>query len=57
MPSRPLRITAVEPLTGHYVAPERAGFSAAMRPEAIAGYAYPRGRYWVAERAHEEGAA
>ncbi|MGW0734951.1 enolase C-terminal domain-like protein [Streptomyces sp. NPDC002851] len=32
---------------GHYVAPDRPGFSAAMRPESIATYRYPDGSYWA----------
>ncbi|MET8265859.1 L-fuconate dehydratase [Micromonospora arida] len=32
---------------GHYVAPSAPGFSAAMRPESLATYAYPDGPAWV----------
>ncbi|MBQ0978432.1 L-fuconate dehydratase [Micromonospora sp. M61] len=32
---------------GHYVAPTAPGFSAAMRPESLARYAYPDGPAWV----------
>ncbi|MET7704936.1 enolase C-terminal domain-like protein [Micromonospora sp. NPDC005413] len=32
---------------GHYVAPAAPGFSAAMRPESLATYAYPDGPAWV----------
>ncbi|MEU5964117.1 L-fuconate dehydratase [Micromonospora parva] len=32
---------------GHYVAPSTPGFSAAMRPESLATYAYPDGPAWV----------
>ncbi|WP_430502737.1 enolase C-terminal domain-like protein [Micromonospora trifolii] len=32
---------------GHYVAPDAPGFSAAMRPESLATYAYPDGPAWV----------
>ncbi|MBG6105443.1 L-fuconate dehydratase [Micromonospora vinacea] len=32
---------------GHYVVPSAPGFSAAMRPESLANYAYPDGPAWV----------
>ncbi|MHA4949543.1 enolase C-terminal domain-like protein [Micromonospora sp. SD19] len=32
---------------GHYVAPSAPGFSAAMRPESLATYAYPDGPAWI----------
>ncbi|WP_433308954.1 enolase C-terminal domain-like protein [Micromonospora sp. CA-269861] len=32
---------------GHYVVPDAPGFSAAMRPESLATYAYPDGPAWV----------
>ncbi|GLZ60538.1 l-fuconate dehydratase [Micromonospora sp. NBRC 107095] len=32
---------------GHYVVPSTPGFSAAMRPESLATYAYPDGPAWV----------
>ncbi|CAL9375500.1 enolase C-terminal domain-like protein [Streptomyces sp. enrichment culture] len=33
---------------GHYTAPTAPGFSAALRPEALAHYAFPGGTYWSA---------
>ncbi|MCQ4079848.1 L-fuconate dehydratase [Streptomyces sp. RB6PN25] len=36
---------------GHYTAPTAPGFSAAMRPEAIATYTYPGGAFWAADLA------
>lgn len=41
---------------GHYAAPLRPGFSAAMSPESIATYTYPHGSFWAADRArHGDG--
>ncbi|AWW36411.1 MULTISPECIES: L-fuconate dehydratase [Streptomyces] len=34
---------------GHYAAPTRPGFSAAMRPESIARYTFPGGTFWAAD--------
>jgi L-fuconate dehydratase len=39
----------LDPVTirgGHYVAPTAPGFSATMRPQSLAGYAYPDGPMW-----------
>jgi L-fuconate dehydratase len=36
---------------GHYATPSAPGFSAQMRPEAIAAYSYPDGSFWSADRA------
>ncbi|WP_369205266.1 L-fuconate dehydratase [Streptomyces sp. PU-14G] len=36
---------------GHYGAPLAPGFSAAMRPDSIAAYTYPHGRFWAADLA------
>ncbi|MFF4712477.1 enolase C-terminal domain-like protein [Streptomyces eurythermus] len=33
---------------GHYTAPTAPGFSAALRPEALARYTFPGGTYWAA---------
>ncbi len=48
----PVRIRA-----GHYVAPDRPGFSAAIRPESIARYSYPGGAFWAEDLAAQGGAA
>ncbi|MPY57966.1 L-fuconate dehydratase [Streptomyces spongiae] len=34
---------------GHYTAPSTPGFSATMRPESIAEYTFPGGKFWVAD--------
>ncbi|KOU63176.1 fuconate dehydratase [Streptomyces sp. MMG1533] len=39
---------------GHYTAPLAPGFSATMREESIAGYRYPDGMFWAADRAAQE---
>ncbi|HEU5109454.1 MAG TPA: L-fuconate dehydratase [Micromonosporaceae bacterium] len=42
----------LDPVTirrGHYLAPTAPGFSASMRPETLAGYAYPDGPVWTQE--------
>jgi L-fuconate dehydratase len=43
----------LDPVTirrGNYVAPTAPGFSASMRPQTLANYAYPDGPVWTAER-------
>ncbi|ASY31697.1 enolase C-terminal domain-like protein [Streptomyces sp. CLI2509] len=37
----------------HYRAPETPGFSAEMRPDSLATYRFPDGKYWAAERERE----
>ncbi|MDB1089805.1 enolase C-terminal domain-like protein [Streptomyces sp. ACA25] len=44
----------IDPVTvrrGHYLPPSAPGFSAALRPETLARYAYPDGTFWTADRA------
>ncbi|ONK09986.1 enolase C-terminal domain-like protein [Streptomyces sp. MP131-18] len=41
--------------SGRYLAPTAPGFSAAMRPAALAEYAYPDGEFWATELAVEAG--
>jgi L-fuconate dehydratase len=48
----PVRIRA-----GHYVAPDRPGFSAAIRPESIDRYRYPDGAFWAEDLANQGGVA
>ncbi|MEV0170476.1 enolase C-terminal domain-like protein [Streptomyces sp. NPDC050803] len=40
---------------GHYTAPTAPGFSAAMRPESLARYAYPGGTFWAADLDEQKG--
>ncbi|RPE45923.1 L-fuconate dehydratase [Streptomyces sp. Ag109_O5-1] len=42
---------------GHYTAPTAPGFSAAMRPEAVAEYTYPGGTFWAADAETQKGQA
>ncbi|MEV5953233.1 L-fuconate dehydratase [Streptomyces sp. NPDC051987] len=42
---------------GHYTAPTAPGFSAAMRPESVAGYSYPGGTFWAADPETQKGQA
>ncbi|MFI1964964.1 enolase C-terminal domain-like protein [Streptomyces pathocidini] len=44
-------LAPVEMKGGHYLAPARPGFSAAMRPESIAEFTYPHGSFWAADLA------
>ncbi|MFB0619178.1 L-fuconate dehydratase [Streptomyces sp. AGS-58] len=41
-------VTPVVIRDGHYTAPTAPGFSAALRPESLARYAFPGGAYWAA---------
>ncbi|MET8560077.1 L-fuconate dehydratase [Streptomyces flaveolus] len=50
-------VTPVVIRAGHYTAPTAPGFSAALRPEALARYTFPGGTYWAADPDTQKGQA
>ncbi|MEU0051879.1 L-fuconate dehydratase [Streptomyces sp. NPDC006309] len=50
-------VTPVVIRDGHYTAPTAPGFSAALRPESLARYAFPGGAHWAAGPDTPEGRA
>lgn len=50
-------VTPVVVRDGHYRAPTAPGFSAALRPESVARYAFPGGACWAAAPDTQKGHA